>query len=136
MFTRELRPEEEEVIKEVVALMARSVESASWVWTEKDYAYARRVVEQSFGEGYISRVAMVHGLGVVGWAAAYETTGKLWKTAVLVYDRHYKCENDWTPKRILEAALDGEVESRGGITEEALYRTTRRTELTDNLSRN
>jgi hypothetical protein len=136
MFSRGLYPHEEEIIKSIVVLMARAVENKNWVWTEKDYAYARRVIELSFGEGWVSRVVIVEDLGVVGWAAAYETTGKLWKNSVFVYDKHFKGEDNVTVEWLLQADLEAAIESHGGIPERIFQQITRKTDLTDKLSRN
>lgn len=136
MFSRALHPQEEEIIKGVVALMAQVAEANNWVWTEKDYACARRLVEQSFGEGWVSRVAVKENLGVVGWAAAYEATGKLWKTRLFITDRYFKGEGETTVQWILRLDLEAMIESCGGIPERIFYRTVRRTDLTGKLSRN
>jgi hypothetical protein len=136
MFVRPLRSDEEKIIDGVVALMARSVECETWIWSDKDSAFARRYISYSFGEDRISCVVIQETLGVVGWAAAYETSGKLWKTALILYDRDFKGEDDVTVKELLEMELMRAIKAHGGVYEKALYQTTRKTDLTDKLSRN
>jgi aminoglycoside 6'-N-acetyltransferase I len=109
----DLRPDDEEAVRQVAALLVEGFKE-HWprAWPGRDAAW--KEVQESFGANRISRVAVDEVGMVLGWVSGIEQyDGKVWELHPLVVHPEHRRKGIG---RALVADLEERVRERGGLT--------------------
>jgi aminoglycoside 6'-N-acetyltransferase I len=108
-----LRPDDEEIVRQVAALLVEGFKE-HWpqAWPGRDAAW--KEVQESFGTNRISRVAVDEVGMVLGWVSGIgQYDGKVWELHPLVVHPEHRRKGIG---RVLVTDLEEQVRERGGLT--------------------
>jgi len=113
MRITDLRPDNEEAIRQAATLLVKSFEE-HWPNAWPDMDAALKEVQESFGAGRISRVAVDESGAVLGWVGGVtQYNGNVWELHPLVV--RLDCRGKGIG-RALVADLEDRVRERSGLT--------------------